>query len=166
MTARGATGGRLRWKWPAHYPCPALARRQPPARPIMCRCAARRLPINRAGRRRAGPKSRASRAVRVPRRCLWTWQDDPAARAMRGASGCAGSLLHGLACSPACSLALSILLPAHVYISPGGEEGTHASRHPPRYGNSRPLCSIGSGGGVNGRNSTAGAASKRSLRDG
>ena len=46
----------------------------------------------------------------------------------------AWSLLHGLACSPACSLALSILLPAHVCISPGGEEGTHASRHPPPSG--------------------------------
>ena len=90
----------MRRLWPAHDPCPALARRQPTARPILCLFAARRLPINRAGRRRAGPKSRASRAVRVPRRCLWTWQDDPAARAMRGASGRAWSLLHGLACCP------------------------------------------------------------------
>ena len=117
ISARGATGGRLRWKWPAHYPCPALARRQPPARPILCRCAARRLPINRAGRRRAGPKSRASRAVRVPRRCLWTWQDDPAARAMRGASGCAGSLLHGLACCPpAASPSQSSCLPMYISV--------------------------------------------------
>ena len=90
----------MRRLWPAHDPCPALARRQPTACPILCLFAARRLPINRAGRRRAGPKSRASRAVRVPRRCLWTWQDDPAARAMRGASGRAWSLLHGLACCP------------------------------------------------------------------
>ena len=103
----------MRWIWPAHDPFPALARRQPTARPILCLFAARHLPINRAGRRRAGPKSRASRAVRVPRRCLWTWQDDPAARAMRGASGRAWSLLHGLACCPpAASPSQSSCLPS------------------------------------------------------
>ena len=119
--AREAIGGRLRRLWPAHDPCPALARRQPTARPILCRFAARRLLINCAGRRRAGPKSRASRAVRVPRRCLWTWQDDPAARAMRGASGRAWSLLHGLACCPpAASPSQSSCLPSIISPSSHG----------------------------------------------
>ena len=155
----------MRRLWPAHDPFPALARRQPTARPILCLFAARRLPINRAGRRRAGPKSRASRAVRVPRRCLWTWQDDPAARAMRGASGRAWSLLHGLACCPpAASPSQSSCLPS--IISPSSHGHSQCpSDWPPAGGsfpdralghlgvsNSRPLAlpPTSSGGGLGG----------------
>ena len=127
----------MRRLWPAHDPCPALARRQPTARPSLCRFAAHRVPINCAGRRRAGPKSRASRAVRVPRRC---WQDDPAARAMRGASGRAWSLLHGLACCPA-SPSQSSCLPS--IISPSSHGHSQCPSDWPPAGGSFPNRALG-----------------------
>ena len=135
----------MRWVWPAHDPFAQHLRggtRQPTARPILCLFAARRLPINRAGRRRAGPKSRASRAVRVPRRCLWTWQDDPAARAMRGASGRAWSLLHGLACCPpAASPSQSSCLPS--IISPSSHGHSQCPSDWPPAGGSFPNRALG-----------------------
>ena len=62
-----------------------------------------------AGRRRALPKGRASRAVRVRRRWLWTWQDGPAVRAMqRGWSGRALEPANGFFGGMACAARLQL----------------------------------------------------------
>ena len=101
-----------------------------------------------AGRAKKSRVARRARAQEVPLDVA-TWPcracDARSERACLEPAARIGLLL-------ACSLALSVLLPALCIISPGGEEGTHhASRHPPtwsvlnraaghfRVSNSRPL---------------------------
>ena len=70
--------GRLGWEWLAHDPCPALARRQPPARPTcaaarraICRFLASGPPAGQAKKSRVTSRARAPQVYLDVARCPW-----------------------------------------------------------------------------------------------